>query len=115
MSRVTAREALRLARIFRTRLATARARTNQRQMTKGSPVSSDNMEPPTLLCDIRLAKQRRAHAVLMPGHLDYRYYVDMVEAIAFTVDSGHDTFLVETDFGKATITVERLVRHHPDR
>lgn len=70
---------------------------------------TDNITLPVVMADIRLAKQRRAHAVLMPGKQDYRYYTDFVEAVAFIDDGKSGWFHIETDFGTATVWLSRLV------
>lgn len=66
------------------------------------------MSYPIILADIRLAKQRRAHAVLMAEDRDYRYFTDFVEAIDFAKGDGARRILVETDFGSAYLTIDKL-------
>lgn len=66
------------------------------------------MTNPVLYADLRLAKQRRAHAIVMNPSTDYRYYTDLVEALDFALDAGYREITIETDFGRAEISVHSL-------
>ena len=55
--------------------------------------------------DMRIAKQRRAHAVVEHDEKDHRWFTSIIECLQYALDQGHTEVTLSDDNGSVTVTL----------
>ena len=63
--------------------------------------------------DVRIAKQRRAHAVVEHNEQDHRWFNSIIECLNYAIDQGHTEITLSDDHGSVKIVLKEQGRSIP--